>query len=77
MTNQEELTNVCERLNTVLNTHSSMGRVKVGYASGKCTIYETNHEGGIIRNIMGGLTRREAINMLYVMIQTVYIAHTK
>ncbi len=77
MANQEELINVCERLNNVLNTHSSMGRVKVAYAYGKCTICEVNHEGGIIRDIMGGLTRREAINMLYVMIQTVYIAHTK
>ncbi len=77
MTNQEELTNVCERLNNVLNMHSSMGRVKVSYANGKCTIYETNYDGGIIRDIKGGLTRREAINMLYVMIQTVYIAHTK
>lgn len=77
MTNQEELINVCERLNSVLNMHSSMGRVKVLYAYGKCTICEVNHDGGIIRNIMGGLTRREAINMLYVMIQTVYIAHTK
>ena len=77
MANQEELISVCDRLNSVLNMHSSMGRVKVGYASGKCTIYETNHEDGIIRNIIGGLTRREAINMLYVMIQTVCIAHTK
>lgn len=77
MTNQEELVNVCERLNSVLKNHDSEGRVKISISYGKYTICEVNSEGGIIRIITGGLTRREAITMLYAMIQTVYIAHTK